>query len=188
MEKEEYTFLDPEGLRKKTKNHADAKPLETVLIETRRVDDALLHALSLVLSSNSEYARSVSALLENDLEREKTIDHINSKAKELLEQTKELVDSQNELAQLLSTFTKEYKGFIEAMLASTNEKQQDYMDIKFSALFTNLGLRADGSEYSPTDKLIVKFKNVLSQQLWVLAAGAFIYHVILLLAKKYGGA
>ena len=179
MDKNEYTFSESaEAPKKQRKPYPEAKPLEVALNDTRRVDDALLHALSLVLSSNSEYARSVHALLENDLDREQLIDQINGKVKELLEQTKKLIQSQESLSELLNEFNDEYKGVVETAMSEANEKQQDYMNEKFSALFIATGLKADGTEYSPIDKFILKVKSVLINQLWVLVTGAAIYHFV----------
>ena len=56
---EDYVFPEMEAAGPKKKHKPilpDNIPMDKLLADTRRVDDALLHALSLVLSSNSEYA------------------------------------------------------------------------------------------------------------------------------------
>ena len=78
MEKDDYLFSNFDSSKKKTGRIQDEAKTVDPNLETRRVDDTLLQALSLVLSSNSEYARSMSALLENDLEREQLVNQINS--------------------------------------------------------------------------------------------------------------
>ena len=102
MGRDDFKFSTGESESKRTKilrpNAANGiNPVDQLIGENRRADDALLHALSLVLSSNSEYARSVSALLENDLSREQTIEHLNAGSKTLLENTNKLIASQEEL-------------------------------------------------------------------------------------------
>lgn len=174
-----------ENTAKKKEAHPEVKSLEVLLGENRRIDDALLHALSLVLSTNSEYAKSVHELLDSDLTREQAIGRIDDKIKELVDQTKKLIESQDNLTDLLNAFNENYRDTLDEVMTDSDERQQKYMNSKFSSLFLNLGLQADGTEYSPADKLIIKFKAVLTQQLWLLLVGAGLYHLALLLLKKY---
>jgi hypothetical protein len=152
----------------------------------KRADETLLRALSLVLSSNSEYAKSLSAVLNADLEREHVIEQIDFKVRELLENTNRLIESQDELSDLLKTFNEDNKILLETMLVSFIKKQADYMDTKFAYLFIASGLKCDGSEYPPMDKLVIKIKEALSHQIWYLLSGALIYHFILALIKTWG--
>ena len=165
MDSNEYLFSDLDNQKNKKKDSAASALLE------HRADDALLHALSLVLSSNSEYARSMHSLLENDLSNGHTINDIGNKVKDLLEQTEKLIDSQNELSTILTTFNSEYKDVVQTAMIKSNEKQQEYMNAKFSFLFLNLGLKSDGTEYSPVDRFFIKLKTTLSNQLWLLFVG-----------------
>lgn len=183
MDNNEYLFSDGDGQKNKRKDNTNSTLLE------HRADDALLHALSLVLSSNSEYARSIHSLLENDLNNGHTIDEIGNKVRELLEQTEKLIDSQTELSNLLTTFNNEYKDVVQTAMIKSNEKQQEYLNSKFSYLFLNLGLKSDGTEYSPVDRFFIKLKTTLSNQLWLLFVGIILYHIALTVVKKYlGGA
>ena len=187
---EDYVFPEMEATGPKKKHKPilpDNIPMDKLLADTRRVDDALLHALSLVLSSNSEYARSVSALLENDLDKEQTISQIHSETHELLEQTKKLLVSQDNLTELLNAFTDDYKSFFETTLDHTVEQQQEYLDEKFTALFLEAGLKSDGTEHAPADKLILTMKNFITQKIGMFLASVLIYHFALLLVKKMGG-
>ena len=104
MEKEDYLFSNFDSSKKKPGKSTDDKG-DSVL-DNRRVDDTLLQALSLVLSSNSEYARSMSALLENDLEREQLVSQINNKVFDLYNETKKLVESQENLTEILNKLSK----------------------------------------------------------------------------------
>lgn len=179
--------MEPRDLAAKRREaHPEAKSLETLLGENRRVDDALLHALSLVLSTNSEYAKSVHELLDSDLTREQVIGQIDNKIKELVDQTKRLIESQEDLTNVLTAFNENYKDVLNEVMVESDERQQEYFDNKLSALFVNLGLKSDGTDYLPTDKFIIKIKTIFSQQLWLLIIGAVIYHMALLLLKKYG--
>ena len=186
MEKDEYTFQDSESGPKNKRGQSGTVAIDKVLADTRRVDDALLHALSLVLSSNSEYARSVSALLENDLTRDQVVTQIHNKTQELLEQTKNLVDSQKELSGLLADMNTEYKGMLETVLDERNKKIREYLEHKFSALFLSAGLRPDGTDHAPTDKLILTIKTVFTQKIWIFIAGGVLYHFAMLLSKHSG--
>ena len=189
MDKDEYTFPEMESSSKKKRSSLPdtSIPMEKLLGDSRRIDDALLQALSLVLSSNSEYARSVSALLETDLNREQVLNQLHSKTQELLDETKKLVKSQDDLSNILTDFTEDYKTFFEETLNDTNEKHQDYMDAKFSALFTIAGLKPDGTDHAPADKLIINIKSILTQRIWFFIGGAIIYHMAMLFSKKWGG-
>lgn len=161
--------------------------VDTLLNDNRRVDDALLHALSLVLSSNSEYARSVSALLENDLSREQTIGQLTGSSKELLENTRKLIASQEQLKDLLEGMNEDYKQFLEEAIGNHLGIQKVYMDQKFKALFENAGLKEDGSNYGPTDKLVLKTKAIFTQEVWVMAVGALIYWLGTLAFQHFRG-
>ena len=160
-------------------------PVDKILGETRRVDDALLHALSLVLSSNSEYARSLSALLENDLTREQTIEQLNTSAKELLENTRKLIDSQEQLSEQLAELNEDYKECLNNAIRQHLIDQKEYMDEKFEALFENAGLTKTGEQYGPTDRLIIKLKEVFTQELWVMVIGAALYQLALIAFHKF---
>ncbi len=176
-----------ENITRKREVRPEAKSLETVLGDNRRVDDALLHALSLVLTTNSEYAKSVHELLEADLKREQTLGQIEDTVKQLVDETKKLIESQDKLTTLLKAFNDEYKDTLDEAINDSDTRQQDYLNSKFSALFLNLGLKADGTEHSPSDKFIIKVKSAFSQQLWLFITGVILYHIALLILKKYGG-
>ena len=104
------------------------KSIDAVLDDTRRVDDALLHALSLVLASNTEYARSVSALLETDMTREQAFNEISSNSRELLERTHSLIESQERLRELLESLSDEYRETMSILIKSQLDGQQQYLD------------------------------------------------------------
>lgn len=181
MDSNEYLFSDVENQKSKKKDNATDTLLE------HRADDALLHALSLVLSSNSEYARSIHSLLETDLNNGHTINEVDNKVRELLEQTEKLIDSQDALSILLTTFNSEYKDVVQTAMIRSNEKQQEYMNSKFSFLFLSLGLKSDGTEYSPVDRFFIRLKTTLSNQLWLLFVGIILYHIALTVVKRYLG-
>jgi cysteinyl-tRNA synthetase len=167
--------------------HPGVNRIEQIFGDNRRIDDALLHALSLVLSSNSEYARSVSALLENDLSREQSVEQLSENSKELLEHTRKLIASQESLHKLIETLNDEYKEYLNATVAKHLGTQQTYMDAKFEALFENAGLTKQGQQYGPTDRLIIKIKEIFSHELLVMFIGAAIYHLIILAVTYYKG-
>ena len=164
-----------------------AQSLEKVLGDSRRIDDALLHALSLVLTSNTEYARSVSALLETDLNREQTFNEINTRTKELLEKTQKLIESQEQLKDALESISDEHREVLELLIKGQLETHQKYMDQKFGALFLSAGLKNDGTEHGAADKVVLKFKALLTHEVWVMVIGAILYHLALLAAKHFGG-
>lgn len=170
---------------KRLDNKETITSVEKALGETKRVDDALLHALSLVLSANGDYARSVANLLESDLEKEQSLEDIKEKIDALSQDTDKLIRSQEQLVELLGSFNEEYKEFLDQALLDAGKKQQDYLDKKFSTLFKNAGLKDDGTEYGPSDQLIVKVKSLLSNELWILATGAVLYQIIIWIIQKY---
>jgi len=163
------------------------KSISTILGTTRRVDDALLHALSLVLTSNTEYARSVSALLETDMNRDQTFNEINSQSKDLLEQAQLLISSQEQLKELLISLSKEHKEVMELLIAGHLTDQKQYMDKQFSTLFVSAGLLQDGSKRHTTARIAFKAKKLLAHDIWFMALGAFIYHLATLAVQYFGG-
>lgn len=186
MGRDEFKF-STDGSEAKKNTKAAANPIEQILGETRRVDDALLHALTLVLSSNSEYARSVSALLENDLSREQTVDQLNASSKELLENTRKLIASQEELQRLIDNLNEDYKQYLNEAMGRHLGTQQAYMDEKFEALFENAGLTKKGEQYGPTDRLVLKIKEIFTHEIWVMAIGAIIYHLAIMAVTYFKG-
>jgi hypothetical protein len=188
MGKDDFKFSTGESDSKRNPLlRPGVNPVEQILGENRRVDDALLHALSLVLSSNSEYARSVSALLENDLSREQSVEQLSENSKELLEHTRKLISSQEALYKLIETLNDEYKEFLNDTMTKHLGTQKSYMDSKFEALFENAGLTKQGQQYGPTDRLILKIKEILSHELWVMFIGAAIYHLAIIAVTHYKG-
>ena len=172
MEKEDYLFSNFDSSKKKPGKSTDDKG-DSVL-DNRRVDDTLLQALSLVLSSNSEYARSMSALLENDLEREQLVSQINNKVFDLYNETKKLVESQENLTEILNKLSND-------IVSGSNEGQKIYLDTKFAPIYTNLGLKIDGTDYNPADKFLMTLKKFTIDRIWYIAGGAVIYHFIRLI-------
>lgn len=188
MGRDDFKFSTGESESKRNKLLRPAtNPVEQILGENRRVDDALLHALSLVLSSNSEYARSVSALLENDLSREQTIEQLNAGSRELLENTRKLIASQEELQKLIDDLNEDYKQFLNEAMGRHLGNQQAYMDEKFEALFENSGLTKKGEQYGPTDRLVLKVKEIFTHEIWVMAIGAVIYHLAVMAVTHFKG-
>ena len=166
------------------KHEAFAKvPIEKLLNETRRADDALITALSLVLTANSDYAKSLSLLLETGNTNDKILKDLEEQAQELLELTKNLIRSQEALVNILT----EHKEELDALIVKLNKDQQEYMDTKFSAMFVRLGLKSDGTEHGPADTIIVTLKKMLTKEFYLLVVGAIIWQLLTLLGKKYGG-
>lgn len=157
------------------------KSIDTVLEDTRRVDDALLHALSLVLASNTEYARSVSALLETDMTREQTFNEMNSRSKELLEKTQQLIEHQEKLRELLDNISDENRALMEIVIKDHLDTQQQYMDSKFKALFKHHGLTENG-----TPTWLGRLRNVFTHEFSLLVLGAILYHIIVFILKYFG--
>jgi hypothetical protein len=53
-------------------------------------------------------------------------------------------------------------------------------------LFRASGLKDDGTDYNPTDKLIVRFRSVIFQMLWMLVSGGVLYYLAAMILKKMG--
>lgn len=168
-------------------NERVSQQQEKIYIETKRVDDALLHALSLVLSANGEYARSVSALLEADLERDASLSEAIDLIKDLVRDTQSLIKSQEELKSILGGFSQQYSSILNKALVDVVDNQKEYLDEKFIGLFKFAGLKEDGTEYPPADKVIVKLRSAILHQLWLLASGGVLFYLANLISKKFGG-
>lgn len=183
----EHSFTDQDSSKNKKRVYSEVCPIESVLTDSRKLDDALLQALSLVLSSNSEYARSIHALLDNDLDKEQAITKLDTKVVDLLTSTEKLIISQDNLSIILKSINDEYRDVVELAVLDSNSNQQTYMDAKFAALFVNLGLKSDGTAYSPMDNFIVKIKTIFTNQFWVFVVCLIMYHIALGMVKKYFG-
>ncbi len=179
MVRDKYTFKSDGDFLKPPEKSIDA-----VLDDTRRVDDALLHALSLVLASNTEYARSVSALLETDMTREQTFNEMNSASRELLDRTQKLIESQEQLKELLDSLSDEYREVMEIIVRSQLETQQQYIDEKFKTLFKAQGLPVEGM--TKWQRFLNKLKGLLKHELGLLLIGAVLYHLIIILLRYFG--
>lgn len=153
----------------------------------RRSDDALVHALSLVLTANGEYAKSVSSLLENDLQKQQSLDELKKLITNLITATNVLINAQNDALKTIEEFSDAYyKDDIKESLVELFSEQRKEMDKKFTKLFVENGLKEDGTEYSPADKIIIKLKKVLGNQLWILVSGIILYQLMLALIRKFG--
>lgn len=181
MTDKDFRFFSDDS-SKKTEAFAKV-PIEKLLTETRRADDALITALSLVLSANSDYAKSLSVLLENGTNNDAVLENLEDHAAELLALTNRLIQSQEALVNILN----DHKEELDALIVKLNKDQQEYMDKKFSAMFVRLGLKNDGTEHAPTDKIVVTIKKLLTKEIYLLIAGAILWHLFTLLGKKYGG-
>ena len=152
----------------------------------RKSDEALLHALSLVLNANSDYAKSVSSLLEGDLQKQQSLDELKNLIADLIKATNNIIQSQNNALKVLEEFSDSYyKDDLKVSLLELFEEQKKETDKKFAMLFKESGLKEDGTEYGPTDKFIVSLKTNIGRYLWYLMSSVLIYHALTILTKKW---
>lgn len=137
---------------------------------TRRVDDALLDALKLVLNTNSEYAKSVSALLENDIDKER----VNG---ELLSKTSTLLENQKRLIELLESFSDDYKEFLNEVLSNSANENRAFISDKFAPLFVKHGLKPDGTEHDDFVKDYKAIKRAVGRH-FLSAIGGILFTIL----------
>lgn len=165
---------------------AEPVTIDHLVQNNRRTDDALLMALSLVLASNKEYANSLAALLESDLSKEQKLNLINAHADKILENTKQLITSQEILTRTLQALNTDYKESVSKLLSESREIEHAYLDNKLKVLFAEMGLKHDGSEYSPSDKVVLKLKALFTTELLSVIIGAALFYAATLIVKLKG--
>jgi hypothetical protein len=160
-----------------SKNERPADDLLSLSIQSKKhlENNPLLEALTLVIESNADYARGVTALLDSDLEREVLLNDIK---KDLIT-IKKLVEKNNVdliafQAQLTSVIEKVDK--LDTNIEST-------VGEKLAPLYIAADLQESGAQYNPTDKLVVTIRKVLSSKLFTMLAGVAIWFVAKLLFK-----
>jgi hypothetical protein len=71
---------------------------------------------------------------------------------------------------------------MEILIKDHLDSQQKYMDQKFQTLFAHHGIQ----EIATSNKWILRVKQLLRQELFILAVGVVLYHVIWILVKYFG--
>jgi hypothetical protein len=137
---------------------------EEALISKRQEvsNESLLTALSLVIKANVEYAKGVTDLISSDLNKDNELHEIRVDLKELLTKTETLISTQQELLRALD---------------ARNDTSKQHLDKKLAPLYKSAGLKEDGTEYSPTDKVVVKLQTALSSKLVLIFAGSLLLWV-----------
>lgn len=130
-------------------------------------DDQLLSILSIVVKSNVEYTKGVTELIASDVEKRKRIDSLTETTEELVRAVEKLEEAQEELTN------------------KVDEALQHHMELKskFKPLYVTMGLKEDGTEFSPSDKLVVKVKAALSHKLTLIVVGVILTYAIKFLGK-----
>jgi hypothetical protein len=147
--------------------------LQEEAILNRRQDlsnESLLTALSLVIKANVEYAKGVTDLISSDLTKEDKLSEIQMDLKELLSKTETLIKTQEDLLETLE---------------SRGEVNRQHLDKKLAPLYKSAGLKDDGTEYSPTDKVVVKLQSALNSKLMVILAGAILLWIAKLIIAAF---
>lgn len=134
---------------------------EEALISKRQEvsNESLLTALSLVIKANVEYAKGVTDLISSDLTKDDKLSEIQIDLKELLTKTETLISTQQDLLKTLE---------------ARNDTNKQHLDRKLAPLYKSAGLKEDGTEYSPSDKIVVKLQTALSSKLVLIFAGTLL--------------
>ena len=138
-------------------------------------DNPLLEALTLVIESNAEYARGVSAILDSDLEREVALTEIRHEIAFI----HELLDSNIELPNKNTEQLTELKTKLSSF--------EDLLQNKLKPLYVAASLQETGAQYAPTDKLVVNIQKLLSSKIFAMLSGILVWIVVkfLLTTVKY---
>lgn len=164
------------------------KRVDTLVDTARRSDDPLLGALSLVLAANHDYAKSVSNLLSTDLSQGQTLTELKEKITELNKNTTNLLESQEELLTAISELPDLHKELFEVIIKAHENRNEAYMDSKFSKLFEAAGLKKDGEQFGEADGLIRKVKYLVSKQVMTVVVGMLLYNIALWIIGHAQGA
>jgi len=150
---------------------SDNDPLDLLIEKLLCKNEELTpyNVLVLLLHSNKQSSKGTRLLLEKD--------------EELQDKLEELSIKISDLSKEMKNFSIENKEFVD----NFTEEQKEYFNKKLSALFVNAGLKSDGTEHGPIDRVFLKIKSIFLHELGFLFAGAVIYHIIRLLITRVGG-
>ena len=136
-------------------------------IRNKTTDESLLTALSLVIKANVEYAKGVTDLISSDLSNTHALEDIQTDLGDLCKKTEQLIQSQQNL------------------LSAINDSK-GYLDSRLRPIYKANGLREDGSEYSPSDRVVISIQNAINNKIVMLIAGGIIF-LVTKLALGYWG-
>lgn len=133
----------------------------------RSSDSFLLEALTAIIKANVEYNKGVAELLESDSQKRQKLEKLTDDLEDVLLEVKKLSDNHHKLSIQVD----------EALAFHRN------MVNKFKPIYVSMGLKEDGSEHGPTDKLVIKFKHFFFHKISLLLAGALITVLLKFLVK-----